>query len=94
MQGGAPGTHPLGWVQVRGVLGPYVAAPRERAGYPSGGWVPQMGLFQQPARQGGQLGELEADGSDLAGGGSFSRGFGTRLRAGPTLPARESWRAE
>jgi hypothetical protein len=30
MQGGAPGTHPPGWVQVRGVLGPYAAAPRER----------------------------------------------------------------
>jgi len=53
-----------------------------------------MGLFQQPARQDGPLSELEADGSDLAGEGSFSRGFGTRLRAGPTLPAREFWRAE
>ena len=31
MQGGAPGTHPAGWVQARGVLGPYAAAPRERA---------------------------------------------------------------
>jgi hypothetical protein len=31
MQGGAPGTHPPGWVQTRGVLGPYAAAPRERA---------------------------------------------------------------
>jgi len=31
MQGGAPGTHPLGWVQVRGVFGSYVATPRERA---------------------------------------------------------------
>jgi hypothetical protein len=38
MQGGA-----------RGVLGSYAAAPRERAGYPSGGWVPQMSLFQRPA---------------------------------------------
>ena len=46
MQGGAPGTHPLGWVQVRGVLSPYVAAPRERAGtHPEDG-CPQMGLFQ------------------------------------------------
>ena len=43
MQGGAR-------CEVRGVLGPYVAAPRERAGYPSGGWVPQMGLFQQPVK--------------------------------------------
>jgi len=34
MQGGAPGTRPPGWVQVRGVLGPYVAAPRERANPP------------------------------------------------------------
>jgi hypothetical protein len=36
--------------EARGVLGTYVAEPRERAGYPSGGWVPQMGLFQQPPR--------------------------------------------
>jgi hypothetical protein len=43
----ARGTHRR-WVG--GVLSPYVAAPRERAGYPSGGWVPQMGLFQQPAK--------------------------------------------
>ena len=56
MQGGV--THPSGWVPggVRGVLTPYVASPRERAGYPSGGWAPirmgtrQMGVFQQPAR--------------------------------------------
>jgi hypothetical protein len=31
MQGGTPGTHPLGWVQGRGVLGPYAAAPRQRS---------------------------------------------------------------
>ena len=31
MPGGEPGTHPLGWVQVRGVLNTYAAAPRERA---------------------------------------------------------------
>ncbi len=51
MQGGAP---IFRWVpgEVRGVLSPYVAVPRERAGYPSGGWVPQMGLFQQPDRAG------------------------------------------
>jgi hypothetical protein len=30
MQGKAPGTHPPGWEQVRGVLGMYAAAPRER----------------------------------------------------------------
>jgi len=30
MQGGAPGTHLLGWVQARGVLNRYVAARRER----------------------------------------------------------------
>ena len=34
-----------GWVQVRGVLGPYAAAPRERAGYPSAGWVTADGPF-------------------------------------------------
>jgi hypothetical protein len=32
MQDGEPGTHPQGWVQVRGVLSTYAAAPRERAG--------------------------------------------------------------
>jgi hypothetical protein len=31
MQDGEPGTHPSGWVQVRGVLRTYAAAPRERA---------------------------------------------------------------
>jgi hypothetical protein len=31
IKGGAPGTRPAGWVQARGVLNPYVAAPRERA---------------------------------------------------------------
>ena len=31
MQGGVPGTHPPGWVQARGVLGSYIAAPRELA---------------------------------------------------------------
>ena len=49
--------------EVRGVLGPYVAAPRERAGYPSGGWVPQMGLFQQP--------EEGNEGSDEPGADPF-----------------------
>ena len=53
MQGGAPCTHPPGWVQVRGVLSSYVAAPRERGGtHPKDG-SPQMGLFQQPASHDG-----------------------------------------
>jgi hypothetical protein len=30
VQGATPGTHPPGWVQARGVLSTYVAAPRER----------------------------------------------------------------
>ncbi len=46
-------TRPLKKVQMqggaryggRGVLGSYVAAPRERAGYPSGGWVSADGPF-------------------------------------------------
>jgi hypothetical protein len=45
VQDGEPGTHPLGWVQVRGVLSAYAAAPRERAGYPSEGWVLADGPF-------------------------------------------------
>jgi hypothetical protein len=47
----APGTHRTGVAHRRwvgGVLSPYVAAPRERAGYQSGGWVRPVGLFQQP----------------------------------------------
>jgi len=31
LQEGEPGTHPPGWVQVRGMLSAYAAAPRERA---------------------------------------------------------------
>jgi len=40
MQGGAR-------CEARGVLSPYVAAPRERGGYPSGpeDGSPQMGIF-------------------------------------------------
>jgi len=50
MQGGTPGTHPLGnghpsnGYPVRGVLNAYVAAPCER-GAPAAGGSPQMGLF-------------------------------------------------
>jgi hypothetical protein len=56
MQGGAPGTHPEGWVQVRGVLS---GTPQRRASAP--GTRPedgcqQMGLFQQPARPGARAG--------------------------------------
>ena len=40
-------THPDRWVpaEARGVLSTYVAAPRERRGYPSAGWVPADGPF-------------------------------------------------
>jgi hypothetical protein len=53
MQGGAPGTHPLGWVQARGVLGPYVVVPRERANPPQADrWAFFSSLLdpQRPAR--------------------------------------------
>ncbi len=55
-QGGAPGTHPPGWVQVRGVL-TRTSQRRASAGVPTAGGHPsirmgtrQMGRFQQPAR--------------------------------------------
>jgi len=58
MQGGAPGTHPSGWVQARGVL---TRTSQRRASAPTR----QMGLFQQPAKTVVLIGTLDSKGEEL-----------------------------
>ena len=49
MQGGAPGTRPPGWVQVRGVLSTYVAAPGTHREMGVRRWVYFSSLLGHPA---------------------------------------------